>query len=264
MKFIGNINSGTSTSAIQQIDDQNPEVDRIIAGSTSASPAFLTGTIKNLSLDYKMRVAFYTGRREAQEVILEPMEKLEVKHQPADRLQIQGVEPSRLYALFLYSFRSNVAESEEEVREMLYRSEFSREKLSLYDELITKEEEVERVFINTQSLENIDIVASAYEEVILKDLTVALHNFNNNVLDPTWSVEVGVIWRQNDVTTKIERIYNLTAGGLGGLTVQDLFLHLKRDISQPITLRITVELFGVSGNFNYLNGAASYFKANGI
>lgn len=96
----------------------------IILPGEGGKPNFLNGTVRNLSANYKLGVTFYIAGRESGTVTLMPLEKLEVKCQPCDRLRFSlEADATVTMALYDYTFQQVQAETEQDSVELLSRAQ---------------------------------------------------------------------------------------------------------------------------------------------
>ncbi len=122
MRYIGIVKSGDLKNPNYRLtseSDSSGILDYILAGT---GDKFISGYIKNVSNVYSIVVNFYSSRRESQTIILEPNQKILVKNQPCDRIQVTR-EKDFPFGLFNYVFQVYSAEQESELFDMIKRSE---------------------------------------------------------------------------------------------------------------------------------------------
>ncbi len=120
MRYIGIQKSGTNLDPNNYLTIDTPSQDLILVGEGTK---FITGIIKNKSAVYSILVNFYSEKREEQSILLEPLQKLVVKNQPADRIFFT-LQTGYEFAIYDYSFQVIESQENSEAVDLMKRSEF--------------------------------------------------------------------------------------------------------------------------------------------
>ena len=262
MRYIGVIKSGDTSNSLETLDDKKSSIDRIIPGA-GAGVSYLTGTIRNFSASYKMRVSFYLDNKEQQTVVLEPFNKLDVTNQPGDRIQITGTEGSENYALYDYYFRIVKSETEEEVMTLLANSRFSVDEISLNTH-IEERTDVETTVIEGDTPDSIvEVVVSQYEEIAVKKIFCNVGGFDP--LPDGWGVVITLEWQYLDDMFVYQDVgtFNLKNDAALELKLTDLNFVQGRDIHRPARFSMRVNPVNLT-NSSKINATIHYSKLNSI
>ena len=264
MKFLGIITSGTAINPVEVF--VNKREKEIILPGAGNEVNFLTGELKNLSVNYKLQVNFYMNRREVQSIILEPLEKIKVKNQPCDRLVIRSIDDLTLYAVFSYVFQQlKGADTDTEILPMLEYADIEKIPLAYeeFSKILGYQHSINSVLLDQPA--TVSITAEPFTDILIDEISVSISGIDINgtpaaAIPDDMYVLFDLIWSTNgQVIETIERHF-LNVNSLDYFK-EKINAHFKRDIRVGMEFLISVFPEGLGEGFiGSLN--VKYSKSN--